>query len=183
MLALWVVGAGADHKWRIIDGVLDNMSLTDRADLLFDMVRKYDPLKVVYETYAFQADIEHIRDRQQRENFLFVIQEVGGIVHKDSRIERLLPKFRNGEILCPEKLMYHTREGKEIDIIKRFREVEYDKWPFNPKCRDQLDALSRLCDEADVNYVYPRAYGAGNSTDEHWNQNSVYDGGGSWLSQ
>ena len=179
--ALWVVGAGADRKWRIIDGVLDNLSLTQRADILFELVRKWDPLKVVYEQYSFQADIEHLRDRQQRENFLFVIHEAGGLQNKDSRIERLLPKFRNGEVLCPETLMYTTQEGKQVDIIKRFKEVEYDKWPFNPRCRDQLDALSRICDEAEVNYVYPRAYGSGNSTDAHWT-NGMYDGGGSWLS-
>src|SRR5215472_4536743 len=182
LFALWVVGAGADRKWRIIDGVLDNLSLTQRADILFEMVRKYDPLKVVYEQNAFQADIEHIRDRQQRENFLFTIQEVTGRVPKDQRIERLLPKYRNGEILAPERLMYRNVDGKEFDIIKRFREVEYDKWPFNPRCRDQLDALSRICDEAEMNYVFPRAYGLGNSTGDHWNQNSM-NGGGSWLSQ
>jgi hypothetical protein len=182
MFALWVVGAGADRKWRIIDGVLDNFSLAQRADCIFEMVRKYDPLKVVYEQYAFQADIEYIRERQERENYLFTIQEVGGIVHKDARIERLIPKYRSGEILAPEKLMYKTRDGKDLDIIKRFKDVEFDKWPFNPKCRDQLDALSRLCDEAEINYVYPRAYGSGNSTEEHWNANGAYNSG-SWLSQ
>jgi hypothetical protein len=181
LFAVWVVGAGADRRWRIIDGVLDNFSLTQRADCLFELVRKWDPLKVVYEQYAFQADIEHLHDRQQRENFLFPIQEVGGLANKDARIERLLPKFRNGEILMPERLMYRNQEGKDIDIVKRFREVEYDKWPFNPRARDQLDALSRICDEAMVNYVYPRAYGSGNSTDDHWKQNEYYSGG-SWLS-
>jgi len=182
LFALWVVGAGADRKWRIIDGILDSLSLAQRADVLFDMVRKYDPLKVVYEQYAFQADIEYMRERQARENFLFVIQEVGGINHKDARIERLIPKFRNGDILVPDKLVYKSKDGKDLDIIKRFKDVEYDKWPFNPRCRDQLDALSRLCDDADINYVYPRAYGSGNSTDDHW-QNGAFDGGGTWLSQ
>jgi hypothetical protein len=146
------------------------------------MVREYDPLKVVYEHYAFQADVEHLRERQQRENFLFVIHEAGGALDKDQRIERLIPKFRGGEIICPEVLLKRTLEGREVDIIKRFREVEYDKWPFNPKARDQLDALCRICDE-DVNYVYPHAYGSGNSTDQHWTNASMYDGGGSWLSQ
>jgi hypothetical protein len=182
LFALWVCGVGADRKWRILDGVLDNFSLTQRADVLFEMVRKWDPLKVVYEQYAFQADIEHLRDRQDRENFRFIIQEVGGISNKDARIERLIPKYRAGDIVAPERLMYHTRDGKEIDIVKRFKDVEYDKWPFNPKCRDQLDALSRLCDDAEINYVYPRAYGSGDSTGDHWNQNSMQDGGGSWLS-
>jgi hypothetical protein len=183
LFALWVVGLGADKKYYIIDGILDSLSLPQRADAVFEMVRKYDPLKVIYEQYAFQADIEHIRDRQDRENYRFTIQAIGGPTKKDARIERLLPKYRSGDIIAPEHLMYQTREGKEIDIIKRFKDVEWDKWPFNPKARDQLDALSRLCDEAEVNYVWPRAYGSGNSTGDHWGQNSMYDGGGSWLSQ
>ena len=181
--ALWVVGAGADRKWRILDGVLDNLSLTQRADILFDMVRKWDPLKVVYEHFSFQADIEHLRDRQERENFRFVIQEVSGNLSKDARIERLIPRYRNGDIIAPEKgLMYRRLDGTDLDIVKRFKDMEWDKWPFNPKNRDQLDALSRLCDEAEVNYVFPRAYGSGNPTGDHWNQNSM-NGGGSWLSQ
>jgi hypothetical protein len=182
MFALWVIGLGADKKYYILDGVLDTLSLPQRADAVFEMVRKYEPLKVVYERYAFQSDIEHIRDRQDRENYRFTIQEIGGPAKKDARIERLLPKYRSGDILAPERLLYKTLEGKEIDVIQRFRNVEWEKWPFNPKARDQLDALSRLCDEAEVNYVWPRAYGSGSSTDEHWNQNSMYDGGGSWLS-
>jgi len=182
LYALWVVGAGADHKWRVLDGVLDNLSLTQRADVLFAMVVKWDPLKVVYEKYALQGDVEHIRDRQSRENFSFAIQEIGGLaLSKDMRIERLIPKFRAGEILFPERLMYRRVDGQELDLVKRFHEIEWSKWPFNPKSRDQLDALARLCDEAEVNYVYPHAYGAANSTEQHWSQNS-FDGGGSWLS-
>jgi len=179
--ALWVVAAGADRKWRVIDGVLDNLSLAERADTLFDLVRKYEPLKVVYEQYAFQSDIEHLRERQNRENYLFTIQEIGGMQAKDARIERLIPKFRNGDILFPETLLRRRRDGQEVDLTKRFREVEYDKWPFNPRCRDQLDALSRLCDEMEINYVYPRAYG-GPTQEDHW-RNGTWDGGGSWLSQ
>jgi hypothetical protein len=182
MYALWVVGAGADRKWRILDGILDNLSLAQRADRLFELVRKYDPLKVIYEQYGLQSDIEHLRERQQRENFMFTIQAVGGLANKEARIERLIPKFRGGEVLVPERLIYRTQDGKDVDIIKRFKDVEYDKWPFNPKCRDQLDALSRLCDESEVNYVFPRAYGQGSSTDDHW-QNGAFNAGGSWLSQ
>jgi len=186
LYACWVVGAGADRKWRVLDGCLDNLSLTQRADVLFDLVRRWDPLKVVYEKFGLQGDVEHLRDRQNRENFIFTIQEIGGgggiNLNKDARIERLIPKFRAGEILFPEKLMYRTQDGRDIDLVKRFREVEYDKWPFNPRARDQLDALARLCDEAEINYVYPRAYGSGNSTDAHWT-NGTFDGGGTWLSQ
>ena len=179
LFALWVVGVGADRKWRILDGVLDSLDLSGRADAVFEMVRKYDPLKVVYERYGFQADFEYIRERQNRENYIFPIVEVGGKFHKDERIERLIPKFRNGEVLCPDTLMYRNREGKDIDLIKRFHEQEYSKWPFG-KAKDQLDALSRICDDLVVNYVVPRSYGSNAQGGEHW-QTDV-NVGGSWLS-
>lgn len=180
--ALWVVGCGADRKWRIIDGVLDNLDLSQRTDVLFQMMAKYPRiLKVIYEQQSLQADIEHIREVQYRENNLFSIQAVTGIRKKDDRIERLIPKFRNGDVLAPEHLMYVNREGQQVDIIQRFREVEFAKWPFNPHCRDQLDALSRICDEAECNFVYPVTYGQGRSVDHPWGAD--VQAGGSWMSE
>lgn len=182
--ALWVVGCGADRKWRIIDGLLDNFDLSQRTDALFSMMRQYPKtLKVIYEQQSLQSDIEHIREVQFRENYIFPIQGVGGIRRKDDRIERLIPKFRNGDVLVPERLMYTNREGQKVDIIKRFRDVEFAKWPFNPTCRDQLDALSRICDESECNFVYPVAYGQGRPVEGRWDQDGGRNAGGSWLSQ
>jgi hypothetical protein len=181
--ALWVVGCGADRKWRIIDGVLDNLDLAQRTEVLFEMMRKYPRvLKVIYEQQSLQADIEHIRDIQNRENFIFAIQAATGIRNKDARIERLIPKYRHGDVLAPERLMYHTKAGVNLDIIRHFRDVEYAKWPFNPSYRDQLDALARICDEAECNFVYPVAYGQGRVEGQHWNQDGATSTG-SWLSE
>lgn len=183
LYALWVVGCGADRKWRVIDGVLDTFDLAQRTEALFTIMRKYPrTLKVIYEQQALQSDVEHIREVQYRENFIFAIQAVTGPRNKDSRIERLIPKFRHGDVLFPERLMYHSKDG-DIDIVKRFKEIEYAKWPFNPKCRDQLDTLARICDEAECNFVYPVAYGQGRVVEGHWDQTGNADGGGSWLSQ
>jgi hypothetical protein len=183
LYALWVVGCGADRKWRIIDGVLDNLDLGQRTDMLFGIMRKYPRvLKVIYEQQSLQSDIEHIREIQMRENFIFQIQAVTGIRRKDDRIERLIPKFRSGDVLVPERLMYKNRDGLDLDIIKRFKDVEYSKWPFNPGARDQLDALARICDESEINFVYPIAYGQGRSVDQPWGAEGARIAG-SWLSE
>jgi hypothetical protein len=180
--AAWVVGLCSDKHYYILDGVLDHLGLVQRSDLIFKLVRQWEPLKVVYEKFAFQSDIEHLHDKMDQDNFRFVIVPVaGGQLSKDQRIERLMPDFRTGLIVFPERLMYQTSEGKEIDLIKRFRDIEYSRFPFNPKFRDQLDALSRLKDEAEVNYVWPRAYGTAESTAEGWHDGSVESGG--WMSQ
>ena len=180
--AAWVVGLGGDHCVYILDGILDSLGLTSRTDKLFALVRQWEPLKVVYEKFAYQSDIEHYQEKMDAENCRFTIVPVGGqMMSKDQRIERLMPWFRAGRIIFPERLMYRNGEGTEIDIVKRFKEVEFAKWPFNPNCRDQLDALARLCDNADVNYVYPRNYGAGDAGGDHW-RTDLDLGGGSWLS-
>lgn len=182
LFAGWVIGLGPDRKVSILDGACDEFSLVQRADWLFDMVRKYEPLKVVYEKYAMQADIEHFHDRMDRENYQFVIVPVGGVSRsKDARIERMMPRFREGGVLFPETLPYRNLKGEQIDLTKRFRETEYSKFPFNPKCRDQLDALSRIEDNDEVNYVWPRSYGSSDAEGGAWG-NSFSDGGGSWLS-
>jgi hypothetical protein len=181
--ALWVVGCGADRKWRIVDGVLDNLDLGQRTEALFAIMRKYPRvLKVIYEQQSLQADIEHIREIQFRDNFIFPIQAVTGIRRKDDRIERLIPKYRSGDILAPERLMYTNRDGMKVDIIRRFRDIEFAKWPFNPTCRDQLDTLARICDDAECNFVYPVQYGQGRSVEGRWDQDGK-TAAGSWLSE
>jgi hypothetical protein len=39
--------------------------------------RKYQPMAVGYEQYGMMADIEHIRDLQERENYRFDIHAAG----------------------------------------------------------------------------------------------------------
>ena len=65
--------------------------------------------------------------------------------------------------------------------MKYFIDNEYSRWPYNPKQRDLLDALSRLCDDPIVNYVFPRAYGSGGQGGGHWNQS--VDAPGGWMSE
>lgn len=180
--AAWVIGLGADKRRQVLDGYLDNLSLTERADLIFKLVKEFDPLKVVYESYAMQGDIEHIRDRQERENFRFMLVEVGGNQQsKDQRIERLMPLFRDKMIIFPPSLHKQNSAGEPIDVMKYFIDNEYSRWPYNPKQRDLLDALSRLCDDPIVNYVFPRAYGSGGQGGGHWNQS--VDAPGGWMSE
>ena len=68
-----------------------------------------------------QGDIEHIRDRQERENFRFTIIEVGGNQQsKDQRIERLMPLFRDKMIITPATIVHQNSAGEPIDVMKYF---------------------------------------------------------------
>ena len=55
--AMWVVGLGVDGNYYALDMVRDRMNLTQRADRLFDLHRKWKPKQVRYEKYGLMADI------------------------------------------------------------------------------------------------------------------------------
>lgn len=143
--AMWVVGLGLDENYYILDILRDRLSLTERAEAVMRLHRKWKPLQVRYEQYGLQADIEHIQDRMERENHRFVIKEVGGQTSKLDRIKRLVPLFENGRIWLPKSYPYTDREGRARDLVKDFVEDEYAAFPVGVH-DDMLDSLSRICE-------------------------------------
>lgn len=142
----WVVGLGADKNIYVLDVVRDRLSLTQRADLVMNWHRRWQPLATGYEHYGMQADIEHIKDRQERENYRFPIIELGGSMPKNDRIRRLIPWFEGGRIWMPSRLMKTNYEGREVDLIRSFIDEEFLPFPVGGH-DDMLDALARILDE------------------------------------
>lgn len=151
--AAWCIELREDQNYYVIDMVRDRLSLTERADLLFKWHKDYTPLGVGYEKYGMQADIEHIEDRQERENYRFAITPLGGALGKNERIKRLVPLFEQGRILLPPKLMYETYEQKTVDLVHSFIFEEYVPFPVMSH-DDMLDGLSRIVDE-DLHTEFP----------------------------
>lgn len=144
--AMWVVGLGRDGNRYIIDAVRDRLNLTRRVHVLFSLVEAYRPLRVGYEEYGLQADIEFIRLEQDRQHFRFDVVELGGRLRKEDRIRRLVPLFQSGRIYLPTGLVRHDSEGRAYDPIRMFVEEEFAQFPFAAH-DDGLDALSRMMDE------------------------------------
>ena len=143
--AQWVVALGADKRIRVLDIVRDKYDLEERWNSVFDAVTKWDPLKVGYEKYGLQSDIEHFKYRMRELNQIFNIVELGGGQSKDGRIGWLIPPFRDRRILFPRNgIKKKLKDGSEVDLVRWFIENEFLIWPFNPRTRDLLDALSRL---------------------------------------
>ena len=140
-----VVGIGEDGFYRIVDMVRDRINLTERADLIFKWHRQYKPLLVGYEEYGLQADIEHIKDRMDRENYRFHVVDLGGKVKKEDRIRRLIPLFEQGRMLLPETCWKRNYEGENQDLTKIFINEEYLPFPVSHH-DDMLDGLSRIVD-------------------------------------
>jgi predicted phage terminase large subunit-like protein len=152
----WVLGLGQDGNIYVLDMVRDRLSLTQRADLLFAWHRRWRPQWVGYERYGMMADIEHIKDRQDRETYRFDITELGGAMPKVDRIRRLIPWFEKGRIFLMPQLMKGNYEGRREDLTQVFINDEYLAFPVASH-DDMLDALARVLDE-DLPIKWPRSW-------------------------
>jgi phage terminase large subunit-like protein len=148
---MWVIGLGCDENYYILDGLRDRLNLTERAHALFDLFKQWRPLKVGYEKYGMQADVEHIRDRQERENYRFQIVELGGSVPKPDRIKRLVPVFEQGRFYLPPDFRKTDYQGLSHDLISEFIDEEYRAFPVSAhddmlvQCRGYWMLISVLC--------------------------------------
>ena len=154
--AMWVLELREDQNYYAVDMVRDRLNLTERAQRLFDLHRKWRPLKVGYERYGMQADIEHIKDRQEREGYRFPIVELGGSTPKADRIKRLIPLFEQGRMYLPESHPATQYDGRNVDLVEQFVNEEYLAFPVGHH-DDSLDSLARILD-ADLNAQFPMEY-------------------------
>jgi predicted phage terminase large subunit-like protein len=144
--AIMVVGYGNDDNFYILDMIRDRLTLTEKARILMELHRQYKPLKVGYEVYGLQADIEHIKYIQQQETYNFHITELGGKVSKEDRIVKLMPLFEQHRIFLPDRCMKTNYEGMTVDLTQAFINEEFLAFPFGPH-DDMLDCLSRILDD------------------------------------
>ncbi len=143
----WVWGLGPDNNYYLLDAVRDRLRLTERATMLMRLHRKWRPLRVGYEQYGMQADIEHIETVMERENYRFTIMPLGGGMAKEDRIKRLIPPFEQQRVFFPHKLLYRDWEGKPRDFIQEFIDDEYLAFPVALH-DDMMDCASRIMDPA-----------------------------------
>lgn len=151
--AMFVVGLGADRNYYILDIIRDRMNLTERAEALFGLHRRWKPLRVGYEKYGKDSDIQHFEDRMARENYRFSITPLGGQMRKEDRIRRLIPLFEQNRMWLPEALFYDDYRGHKRDLVKDFVEQEYLGFPVATH-DDMLDCLARILDE-DMSVIFP----------------------------
>lgn len=171
--AMWVVGFNADQNIYVIDMVRDRLNLTQRAQALFDLHRKWRPSDVGYERYGMMADIEFMKAKMEQDNYRFSITEVGGPMPKPDRIKRLIPHFEQGRIWLPHSYYRTDYEGRQVDLVTAFVEEEFAGFPVALH-DDMLDALSRIFD------LYPG--GLPFPIQEHgWGVDDIGAAGGGWM--
>jgi len=141
-----IIGLGPDENYYLIDMVRERMNLTQRADKLFELHREYKPLKVGYEKYGMQSDIEHMKYVMEKQNYRFGITPLGGNIAKEDRIRTLIPIFEQSRFYLPKMLSYVTYENQRIDLVKAFIDDEYLSFPVCVH-DDMLDCIARITDK------------------------------------
>ncbi len=149
-----VVGLAPDKNYYLVDGLRDRMNLTQRAEALMTLHRKWKPKACGYEKYGKDSDIEHIKYVQEQEGYRFQIVALGGPMPKNDRIRRLVPLFEQHRFYLPARLLYNTVDGKMLDLIQILLTEEYSDFPVS-KHDDIMDCIARITDE-DLAAVFPK---------------------------
>lgn len=157
---MWVVGAASDGNYYILDGVKDHLSLSERTEAIFRLVKKWQPHNVYWETIGAMADAEHIVEMQNREPDAFPrfrITKLRQSIAKEDRIRWLEPVFKDGRMWFPSRLFYVDVYGVEHDLVQEFIEKEYAIYSGNGTTRhdDMLDCLANI-KHPDVDIVFPQ---------------------------
>jgi predicted phage terminase large subunit-like protein len=137
---------GSDNNYYCIPEVRDRLNLTERANRLIDLHRKYKPVEVRYERYGMMADINFIMVKQEQIGYRFPIIEVAGPTSKIDRIKRLVPLFEDSKIFMPRTRIVTDYEGKSRDLVRDFIEEECVPFPV-PLHDDMLDSLARITEQ------------------------------------
>lgn len=143
---MWVIGLGSDGNYFIIDCVRDRLSPSEKIRVLFSLVREYKPIRVGYEKYGMQSDIEMMKMEMQRNMFYFEIVPLGGAAAKNDRIRRLQPLFESHRIYLPDRIIRVDSNGKTRNYIDEFIKEEYTAFPYMGH-DDMMDCMARILDE------------------------------------
>ena len=151
---IWAIGLGGDQNAYVLDILRDRLNLTERAEKIMELHRKWKPIAVRYESYGMQGDVEHIQHVQKSNRYRFNIDIVGGQTPKNDRIRRLMPWYENGRFYFPKTLIYRDYEGVARDMVGIFLEDEFVAFPVSVH-DDMLDSQARLL-EPDLPLSWPK---------------------------
>jgi hypothetical protein len=116
--ALAVCGIDVGKNKYLLDGYCHRMQLSERWEKLDELHRKWTNMpgvqlvKVGYERYGMQSDIEYFEEKMTQRGHGFAIEELNwtgegvGRQGKKSRVERLEPDFRNEKFYIPGKVWH-----------------------------------------------------------------------------
>lgn len=181
-----VLAAGPEHRFFLVDAVLDRLDPGERIDHIVRLAREWRAKQVVYEEYNLVADSYFLKLKLEAEGMLELnVTSVGrkaikgmngGRLKKTERIMQLVPDFRDGRIWLPKRMLRPCLDGTQTDIIDYFLRREYLPWAGEGSIAhdDMLDCLSRIRDPEFFPDFVER------NTDNEVYDNYAEPGGTSW---
>lgn len=151
--SMMAIGTAEDRNYYVIKMIRDRLNLKQRTASLMALHRFFNDmgmkvLTVGYEEYGLQADIEHIQEVMDRENYRFDITPLGGGIAKDDRIAgALIPLSQEHRIWLPDHSPHVNYQGVQEDLTMVFIDEEWVNWPLAIH-DDMLDNLARIKDPA-----------------------------------
>ena len=119
--AIAVIGVDSASNKFLLDGYRHRISLSDRWLAVrglhdkWSRMRGVTSLKVGYERYGMQSDLEYFEERMREEDRHFIIEELNwpreGEHSKKARVERLEPDVRNSRFFMPA-LIHEPGKGE-----------------------------------------------------------------------
>jgi hypothetical protein len=116
--AIAVVGIDASRNYYLLDGYRHKMPLDERWQRLRDLRRHWmrqpgvQMVRVGYERYGLQSDLEHFETRMLQEKDAFEIVELNwtrdGTNTKEDRVQRLQPPFAEGKFFLAQLCVRHV---------------------------------------------------------------------------
>lgn len=155
--AIAVVGIDVAGNKYLLDGYCHRMKLSRRWELIKQLQKKWsdhpgvEQLRLGYEQYGMQVDLEVIQEYQDREKNFFDIEELNttrdGTHTKNDRISRLEPDLNRGIFYLPA-VIYHPEYGGGLG-----NQALWDIWTDEDHKRMQ-DAGATTDNPAPGNIVY-----------------------------
>jgi hypothetical protein len=177
--AMIVIGIDHEGKKYVLDGLDHKMDLLERWTNLRDLRNTWSKmpgligLKVGYETYGAQADMDFFNERMRIENCRFEIEELewpnDTPGSKDDRVQRLGPDLKMHAFYVPHPTDYDEltpqqvrmiaagyeyrlaqkiepldEHGQRYDLTERLR-LQIGFYPFSGR-KDLIDATARIYD-------------------------------------
>jgi len=177
--AMVVQGIDVHGQKYLLDGFDHKMDLAERWQNMRDLRNTWTRmpgiigLKVGYETYGAQADMDYFTERMRIENCRFEIEELEwpneGEGSKNDRVQRLGPDLKSHAYFLPHatdedeltpmqvrmiasgyeyrlsrKIECQDEHGQKYDLAERLR-LQVGFYPFTGK-KDLIDAVARIYD-------------------------------------